>query len=276
MKKIKTDIDLELINESIQIFDEPYSDPSTLPSYILSKEISKNYKVAISGDGGDELLGGYDRVYKSLKRKKFKILSGLLFKLYKPNFGTGTKIKINNENLATSYSSFFEDEKLMSLLKLNHVSKFNDKFIYYDCSEYKNLLIFDFKFFLSEMMLLKIDRTSMANSLEVRSPFVDHRLIELILSSKESYVDLKNPKKILKDYLSSDFNSDFLNRKKMGFVFDVSDWVYSNFIEIDKTFKEGTIVNSLNKNFLKSLSTYKSRMNANRIWKLYFLEKYLS
>ena len=49
-----------------------------------------------------------------------------------------------------------------------------------------------------------------------------------------------------------------------------------NFIEIDKTFKEGTIVNSLNKNFLKSLSTYKSRMNANRIWKLYFLEKYLS
>ena len=276
LKKIKTDIDLELINESIQIFDEPYSDPSTLPSYILSKEISKNYKVAISGDGGDELLGGYDRVYKSLKRKKFKILSGLLFKLYKPNFGTGTKIKINNENLATSYSSFFEDEKLMSLLKVNHVSKFNDKFIYYDCSEYKNLLIFDFKFFLSEMMLLKIDRTSMANSLEVRSPFVDHRLIELILSSKESYVDLKNPKKILKDYLSSDFNSDFLNRKKMGFVFDVSDWVYSNFIEIDKTFKEGTIVNSLNKNFLKSLSTYKSRMNANRIWKLYFLEKYLS
>ena len=99
------------------------------------------------------------------------------------------------------------------------------------------------------MMLLKIDRTSMANSLEVRSPFVDHRLIELILSSNESYVDLENPKKILKDYLSSDFNSDFLNEEKMGFVFDVSDWVYSNILDIEKTFKDGKIVNSLNKTF---------------------------
>lgn len=276
LKKIKSDIDIDLVNESIQIFDEPYSDPSTLPSFILSKEISKNYKVAISGDGGDELLGGYDRIYKTLKRKKFKNISSVLFNLYNPKLGTGTKLKINNEDLATSYSSFFEDEKLLNLLKINQVSKFNNQFNYFDCSEYKNLLIFEFKFFLSEMMHLKIDRTSMANSLEVRSPFVDHRLIELILSSNESYVDLENPKKILKDYLSPDFQPDFLNRKKMGFVFDVSDWVFSNFPEIEKTFKDGKIVHSLNKNVLKSLSTIKSRMNSNRIWKLYFLEKYLS
>ena len=88
-----------------------------------------------------------------------------MFNLYNPKLGTGTKIKINNEDLATSYSSFFEDEKLLNLLKINQVSKFNNQFNYFECSEYKNLLIFEFKFFLSEMMHLKIDRTSMANSL---------------------------------------------------------------------------------------------------------------
>ena len=51
------DISVNDIINSIKLFDEPYSDPSTLPSYIISKEISKRYKVAISGDGGDELLG---------------------------------------------------------------------------------------------------------------------------------------------------------------------------------------------------------------------------
>ena len=123
-------------------------------------------------------------------------------------------------------------------------------------------------------MLLKIDRTSMANSLEVRSPFVDHRLIELILSSKESYVDLKNPKKILKDYLSSDFNSDFLNRKKMGFVFNIEDWIFNNFSNVKETILLNTA--GLDLKNLNQLTLYKSRINANRIWKLYFLQVYLS
>ena len=76
------------------------------------------------------MLGGYDRIYKSLKRKKFKNISGVLFNLYKPKLGSGTKIKINNENLAKSYSSYYEDEKLLSLLKVNQSDKFNDKFKY--------------------------------------------------------------------------------------------------------------------------------------------------
>ena len=60
-----------LVDESLDIFDEPYADPSVLPSYSISKLISQNYKVAISGDGGDELSGGYLRTHQILKSKNF-------------------------------------------------------------------------------------------------------------------------------------------------------------------------------------------------------------
>ena len=89
-------------------------------------------------------------------------------------------------------------------------------------------MITEYKFFLSEMMMLKVDTTSMANSLEVRSPFVDHKLIEFVLGSK---IDENSPiynKSILKKYLSYDFDQDFLTRDKMGFVFNLEKWIYEN------------------------------------------------
>ena len=61
----------DIVTESINVFDEPYADPSSVPSYVICNSISENYKVAISGDGGDELLGGYQRVNESLRPKSF-------------------------------------------------------------------------------------------------------------------------------------------------------------------------------------------------------------
>ena len=66
---INSDIDIDLISSVISAYDELYFDPSVVPSFILSKEMSKNFKVAISGDGGDELLGGYERTKLSIERK---------------------------------------------------------------------------------------------------------------------------------------------------------------------------------------------------------------
>ena len=118
-------------------------------------------------------------------------------------------------------------------------------------------------------MLLKIDRASMSNSLEVRSPFVDHRLVELIMSSDSSYIDVRNPKKIIKKYLENDFSSEFLNRKKMGFSFDVETWVYNNTNFIHDTLNSGNIIFNMDKKILKNLSYRKSRINSHRIWKLF-------
>jgi len=123
------------------------------------------------------------------------------------------------------------------------------------------------------MMMLKIDRTSMANSLEVRSPFVDHRLIEYMFShNRNSKKDFKQ-KEYLKNYLSSDFNYDFVNRKKMGFVFNVEKFIYGNKKLIFSSLEESDYINNKT---LKKLYSIKTRINANRIWKLFVLEYYLN
>ena len=274
-EKIFIDDVNEYIDESIEIFDEPYSDPSTLPSFMLSKLISKNYKVAISGDGGDELLGGYLRTKLTLNNKQLKFnLSEKSFAIYNPIFGTGSKILSKSENLETRYRSFFHDKKLLNLLKINHTNREFKSIFKNQISDYKKLMLFEYKLYLSEMMMLKVDRTSMANSLEVRSPFVDHRLVEYILSTSPSYYDSNNSKVILKNYLATDFDNEFINRRKMGFVFNLEKWIFSN---IDKIKDEFEKLNSysISKSTINKLSIVKSRINAQRIWRLYFMEKYL-
>ena len=270
----KQDID-SYIKESVEIFDEPYSDPSTLPSYLLSKLISGSYKVAISGDGGDELLGGYKRTNLALNSNKFneKIITGL-FNIYPAQFGTGNNILNKSKNFEEAYRSFFHDKKFMSLLGLeNNKKKFSYIFEEESFSNYKKLALFEYRFYLSEMMMLKVDRTSMANSLEVRSPFVDHRLIEYVLSTAcKNYS--KNGKSLLKDYLSEDFDNEFINREKMGFVFNIEKFIYDNFQNVTQDFSE-LISLGVDISAVKQLNLIKSRMNAHRIWKLYFLEIYL-
>ena len=135
-------------------------------------------------------------------------------------------------------------------------------------------MLYEYKLYLSEMMMLKIDRTSMANSLEVRSPFVDHKLVEYMLSTSQNYFNVNNPKAILKEYLSLDFDDSFLNRKKMGFVFNLEDWIYKNLIFIKSEHK--ILENyGITKNIYNLLSINKSRINAHRIWRLYVIELYL-
>lgn len=135
-------------------------------------------------------------------------------------------------------------------------------------------MIADYNFYLSEMMMLKIDRTSMANSLEIRSPFVDHRLVEYAVSSNFEAMFHRESKQVLKKYLATDFNSQFLNRPKQGFAFQLEDWVYDNFNHINEYFKNGYIY-SINSEILNMLFSIKTRINAHRIWKIFFLERYL-
>ena len=272
---VNSDISSGQIIKSLSILDEPYSDPSIVPSFILSKEISKYFKVAISGDGGDELLGGYRRTFLTLGSKSFS--DSLLSKAYyiSPGiFGSGSTFLSKSKNNEQSYSSTLADEKFIKMLKRTSNFYTNNILLNENMDLYKSLLVNDYKFFLPEQMLYKVDRTSMANSLEVRSPFLDHNLIQYIMSHDISYVDKNNPKAILKNLLYTDFNSEFINRKKQGFVFDMESWIYNNKPVINETLSNGKIVGNYFTNPINKLSLYKSRINALRIWKLYTLENY--
>ena len=273
---LSSEINENIIHNSLSSLDEPYYDPSVVPSYVLSKEISNYYKVAISGDGGDELLGGYKRTMDSLKSKSFinNIISKL-YNLYPPFLGTGNKFLSQSSNINTRYRSYLEDMNLLKLLEITpprggYVINIKDQY-----EDYKGLLLSDYGFYLPDMMMFKIDRTSMANSLEIRSPFVDHKLVEYIMSTKSSYIDLNNSKNILKNYLSQDFSNEFINRDKQGFVFDIENWIFQNLNLLNETLNAGKVNNYIPVNFALKVSKYKSRINSHRIWKLYVLNHYL-
>ena len=273
---IDSTIDNKIIDKSIKSLDHPYSDPSVIPSFMLSEEISKYFKVAISGDGGDELLGGYKRLNLTLSNKNLidQFISNF-YSFYPAFMGTGNYFLSKSTDIKKSYSSFLEDKKLLNLLNLKNSSFKENIIINNSMSSYKQLLYADYKFYLPEMMMFKIDRTSMANSLEIRSPFVDHNLVEYIFAHNTEYYEPSRPKSLLKNNLQEDFDLKFLERSKQGFVFDIENWIYKNTNLVEETFKNGALVNNLNKNILSSLSKFKSRINAQRIWKLYVLEKYL-
>lgn len=272
---LDSNIKLQEIDNVINSLDELYGDPSLIPTNIISKVMSENYKVALSGDGGDELFGGYTHFNKLIKNTKYnQSMISQIFKFYNPKKGSGTEILSRSSNLEIAHASYFNDYKLLELLGISQVKQFFNEDNLFE-NKKKFLQIRDYKFYLSEMMMLKVDRASMANSLEVRSPFVDHRLVEYVLSHNFYENNTYSSKNLLKEYLSNDFSKEFLNREKKGFAFDVENWININKKTVIETFFYGKHINKYNKNIFKDLNQYKSRINGIRIWKLYLLEKYL-
>ena len=275
--RVESSISSENIFEALNCLDEPYGDPSIVPSYLLSKLISKEYKVAISGDGGDELLGGYSRMKNHLiKRNKLTNLYSQLYKVYHPLFGSGTRLKSFSSDFLAAQKSYLEDEKLVNLLYDTNINPESEISFINDKSSYKSVLINEYKFYLSEQMMLKVDRASMANSLEVRSPLVDNKLVEYILNTSHDYISKDLQKLPLVEYLKEDFDSLFLQRPKQGFVFDYKTWVFENFDLLSGIVNASELNNYFYSYKVNMLKKYKTRINALRIWRIFVLANYLN
>ena len=249
---------MEVIPKLATIYDEPFSDSSQIPTYLVSQLAKDNVKVALSGDGGDELFCGYNRYLMS---KNFSNISRL--------------IPFTSRKILASVIQLISAQNLTKISKLlpglnKHVN-FADKiqkgsnvlkaktlndYYYMLCSHWQNptdvvinskepgtlltefkpdltglnsqqqMMVLDFITYLPDDILVKVDRAAMASSLETRVPFLDHKLIEYVCKIPHS-LKFRNGqgKWVLRQILKKYVPENLTDRSKMGFGAPINFWL---------------------------------------------------
>lgn len=238
------------LDKILNNFDEPFADSSAIPTYIVSNKTSKDVKVALTGDGGDEVFGGYNKYHISKINKFYtRFISPNLHKLIKSTVQPFINIKDDRRGMRFKIRKVFDsidyDDnfywKIISLgFKENQLRKIikkseQDIFSYFkkNLDLKKTETLFDIRnidrhISLEGDMLVKVDRTSMLSSLECRSPFLNKRIWDFTKSLPENYlINKSNKKYILKEAFKDEFPENFLEKTKKGFGIPVGDWLRS-------------------------------------------------
>ena len=244
--------DPALVFEKIaHVLDQPLADSSIVPTYLLAKFARENLIVALGGDGGDEVFGGYDRYLAT------PILQGLnpvldvakfgLRLVDKKVLGSGRKInrassQLNSkDSLAHRFSSIHslaQPEDMAALLMPeiysttasdSFIRKFNDGKI----STFERMVRSDLSSYLPGDLLVKVDMATMANSLELRSPMLDVNVVEWAVSLPRKYkIKGFETKHILKDVARSLVPANLIDRPKMGFGIPRAEWLRTGMKEM--------------------------------------------
>ena len=249
---------MEVIPKLATIYDEPFSDSSQIPTYLVSQFAKDNVKVALSGDGGDELFCGYNRYLMS---KKFSNISRLMPLTSRKILASGIQLisaqnwtKISKLLPGLNKHVNFADkiQKGLNVLK----AKTLYDYYYMLCSHWQNptdvvinskepdtlltefkpeltglnsqqqMMVLDFITYLPNDILVKVDRAAMASSLETRVPFLDHKLIEYVWKIPHS-LKFRNGqgKWVLRQILKKYVPENLTDRPKMGFGVPINDWL---------------------------------------------------
>lgn len=218
---------LKKIKDLPYFFDEPFGDPSMLPTYLVSEVARKEVTVCLSGTGGDELFAGYQRINEFLILKKINKLPNFLkrtisfwYSFLSHNSDKASKLKL----LLNTKSDLELYIKLFSYLFRTKNEKFNaldlknfNKFFKYNDS-LSNVLNFEQQFYLPSTLLVKEDRATMGVSLEGRVPFLDINLVAYVNSIKSKLKIKKGMQKyLLKKIFKGIIPKEILYRKKVGF-----------------------------------------------------------
>jgi len=250
----------KIVEKLLWYFDEPFADSSMVPTYYVSKVARQNVTVALSGDGGDESFAGYEKYsidrYENLVRQWTPRLLLDSVSSLASLFPTVTSLKklnsLSNSAKLTPAEGFYvtntfaTDEQLASLLSKNLSKQVQGYDPSYHLKRYYNsangpdhiakILYTDLKLYLPGDILVKVDRMSMANSLEVRSPLLDHKVIELAARIPSSLKLHRGHKKyILKNTFAKILPEDMLTRKKHGFDVPLNNWFRHELKEMAET-----------------------------------------
>ena len=291
------------LDEILLNFDEPFADSSALPSYIVASKTVDYVKVALTGDGGDEVFGGYNKyligginqkytslVPRFLHQNVLKVANALT---KQKGDERGLKFKVRKALNSIDYDdSFFYNiiklgftDKEMSIY-LNEKDRVKKPLAYYQqkIPNPKNLTDFrnvDKMISLEGDMIVKVDRTSMLASMECRAPFLTREIWNYTLSLPDEYLLKGNNKKmILKKAFENEFPEQFLEKSKKGFGVPVGDWLRQgmrsellSYID-DKFLEEQDIfdIQNIKKIVLNHLNSVED--NSFKIWTFYCFQKW--
>jgi asparagine synthase (glutamine-hydrolysing) len=244
--------DPALVVEKIsQVLDQPFADSSIVPTYLLAKFARENLIVALGGDGGDEVFGGYDRYLATPVLQAINPFLGLtrsgLNLIGKKSIGKSRKInRVGSQlspkaSLASRYSSILsltQSDELKTILNINIISNEAETFKVSDFSKgelssFDRMIRSDLSSYLPGDLLVKVDIATMANSLELRSPMLDVDVVEWGLSLPKSYkIKGFETKHILKDVARSLVPAELIDRPKMGFGIPRAEWLRTEMREM--------------------------------------------
>jgi len=290
------------IEHIVQTMGEPFADSSILPTYYVTREIGKDLKVALSGDGGDEIFGGYheyptayqtDQLIKQNKLNSISVSkSKLLNKLKISNTNLG-HFKTYSEQKASKYlfreMGFNSSEKLMLYKndKLKENINFSEEFLEntwnknFKLSYLSSLFDSSIPNRLVNDYLVKVDRASMLNSIEVRSPFLDVDLLKYVSTlSNDILLKQGHSKYILKKLAQNYFDEMIFERKKQGFGIPIKYWIVNELMPLINHYlsKENVEKRGLfNYSFIESLIEVhkKNYTQTHKLWALLILEMWM-
>ena len=289
--KVSADEFFDSVGEIEYFMDEPLPNPSQIPLYFLAKNARKYVKVVLSGEGADELFGGYpmylagghfDKYSKRVPKFLRKGAAAIAKKL--PNF-TGKNFIIRGA--MEPYERFmranyvFTTEERQKYLKRPIVTKKPEEYskIYFEeagkVDEPTALQYADMKTWMMYDILLKADRMSMANSLELRVPFLDIKMLELVLKIPTRFRAHDEVTKVaLRSAAIKQLPERTANKKKLGFPVPLNDWLREDkyYEKVKKAFLSDISEKFFNTNeLMKLLDEHKSGKNGNmqKIWSFY-------
>lgn len=283
------------VNEAVHNMNSLVLDYSFVPTFILSKLTSDYSKAVLSGDGADELFGGYEW-YRAIKYYNFLPLSikKLLFNLIDEITLNGKQggYLTNFDKLKLFFKYISADPYVQMLIWQSPYNNFQKKDLDYLKKELKsyiesknsineNLREIDLNNYLYTNILPKVDVASMANSLEVRPPFLDERIIQFALSNKNTNkVGVLNTKLYLRNYASKTILSYLNNHRKHGFGFPIVDWFKNSGLEeIKQMYYENNLVYlERDENHINFLISNKN-LNFNdyrELWSYYVVSKWFN
>lgn len=286
-----------LVEQYINHFDEPFADTSAIPTMLVSRCASKEVKVALTGDGGDELFLGYgsytwaNRLANPIWATLRPAIQLMMSSMPSPRWKRASHLfeQVRPEKLRRHIFSqeqyFFSDSEVRN-------KAMRDMDYYFDwpyddlrylsvLSEAERQALFDFQFYLRDDLLVKVDRASMYYGLECRCPLLDHNLVEFAVNLPESFRKRNmTTKYLLKKVLFEMVPEKYFNRPKWGFSIPLGQWMKNEldylmeYLSVEQLEKTGVFniqyIRELVQRFLKG-----EEYLYNRLWVVIIVQRFL-